>query len=124
MHVPEDLVAILVEGSGGDQSFASAPSCVLDLEKLGENVAPGTTFEQQAQWMISEMQADNAAARDLVARMKEERKENGAKRFSGSNKTLTEYFKTFCKVFGSQSMRTGTKYTLAPGISYSSACRK
>lgn len=44
---------------------------------------------------------DNSAARDLVARMKDERKENRAKRFSDSNKTLNEYFKTFCKIIKS-----------------------
>ena len=42
---------------------------------------------------------DNAQARELVSRMRNERNNDGSKRFSA--KTLNEYFKTFTKVFRS-----------------------
>ncbi len=44
---------------------------------------------------------NNAAARDLVARMKQETLANGSKRFGQSGKTIAEYFKTFQKVIAS-----------------------
>jgi integrase len=44
---------------------------------------------------------DNAGARDLVAKMKQETLPDGSKRFGQSGKTIAEYFKTLQKVIAS-----------------------
>jgi integrase len=52
---------------------------------------------------------DNAAARDLVARMKQETLPDGSKRFGQSGKTIAEYFKTFQKVIASAADENGNQ---------------
>jgi integrase len=86
-------------------------------KKTGEPVGERTTeFYSTAIAYLNEVVRDkplaslnNAEARDLVARMKQESLPDGSKRFGQSGKTIAEYFKTFQKVIASAVDQNGNQ---------------